>query len=57
MTRTHTHSHSLEPLWTRDRPVAETSTWQHNTHKRQTSMPRQNSNPKSQQASGCKPTS
>jgi hypothetical protein len=27
-------------LWTSDRPVAETSTWQtHNTHKRQTSMP------------------
>jgi hypothetical protein len=26
-------------LWTRDRPVAETSTWQYNTHKRRTSMP------------------
>jgi hypothetical protein len=32
--------HSAGILWTRDRPVAETSTWQHtNTHKRQTSMP------------------
>jgi hypothetical protein len=25
-------------LWTRDRPVAETSTWQHKLYKRQTSM-------------------
>jgi hypothetical protein len=31
---------SVGLLWTRDRPVAQTSTWQHtNTHKRQTSMP------------------
>jgi hypothetical protein len=32
--------HSAGLLWTRDRPVPETSTWQNtNTHKRQTSMP------------------
>jgi len=45
-------------LWTSDRPIAETSTWQHthNTHKRQTSMPRWDSNPQSQQASGSRPT-
>jgi hypothetical protein len=31
---------SVGLLWTRDRPVAEPSTWQHtNTHKRHTSMP------------------
>jgi uncharacterized membrane protein YgcG len=39
-THTHTHTHTtVGLLWTSDRPVAETSTWQHNTHKRQTSMP------------------
>jgi hypothetical protein len=27
------------PLWTSDQPIAETYTWQHNTQKRQTSMP------------------
>jgi hypothetical protein len=26
---THTHTHTLRLLWTRDRPVAETTTWQH----------------------------
>jgi hypothetical protein len=31
--------HSVGLLWTRDQPVAETSTWQHNTNRRQTSMP------------------
>jgi hypothetical protein len=33
--------HSVEPLWTRDRPVAETSTWHHTTltRDRQTSVP------------------
>jgi hypothetical protein len=29
---------SVGLLWTSYQPVAETSTWQHNTHKRQTSM-------------------
>jgi hypothetical protein len=28
--------HSIGLLWTSDRPVEETSIWQHNTHKRQT---------------------
>ena len=32
-------THSVCPLWTSDQPDAETSTWQHNSHKRQTSMP------------------
>ena len=31
--------HSVGLLWTSDHPVAETSTWQHSTHNRQTSMP------------------
>jgi hypothetical protein len=30
--------HSVGLLWTRDHPDAETSTWQHKSHKRQTSM-------------------
>jgi hypothetical protein len=31
MTHTHTttHTHSVRFLWTRDRPITETSTWQH----------------------------
>jgi hypothetical protein len=40
--RNHTQdtTQSVELLWTSDRPVAETSTWQtHNTHNKQTSMP------------------
>jgi hypothetical protein len=39
ITHTHTHTHkphTVELLWTSDRPVAEAT---HNTHKRQTSMP------------------
>jgi hypothetical protein len=31
--------HLVGPLWTSDQLVAKTSTWQHNTHNRQTSMP------------------
>jgi len=31
--------HSVVLLWMSDQPDAETSTWQHNTQKRQTSMP------------------
>jgi len=39
-TQTHVHAHSVPLLWTRDRPVAETSTCTtHNIHRRQTSMP------------------
>jgi len=37
---TKTQTHSAEFLWTRDRPVAETWTWNiHNTQNWQTSMP------------------
>jgi len=28
---THTHTHSIELLWTSDQPDAQTSTWQHTT--------------------------
>jgi len=31
---THTHTQSVGLLWTRDRPVAETTTWQHTTFSR-----------------------
>ena len=47
---------SVELIWTSDRPVTETSTSQHTTLNRQTSMPRWESNPQSQQASGRRPT-
>jgi hypothetical protein len=33
-TITHKHTGAVELLWTSDQPVAETSTWQHNTYKR-----------------------
>ena len=32
-------SHLAGLLWTSDELVAETTTWQHNTHSRQTSLP------------------
>ena len=37
----HTQTHNIQVRlpWTSDRPVSDTSTWQHNTHKGQTSMP------------------
>jgi hypothetical protein len=41
-------THSVGLLWLRDRPIAETSTWQHNTHP----CPRRNWNPQCQQATG-----
>ena len=51
-----TDRQSVELVWTRDRPVAETATCTtHNTHKRHTSMPPLDSNPQSQQASGRRP--
>jgi hypothetical protein len=47
---------SVGLLWTRDQPVAETSTWQHTTLTRDRHpCPRQDSNPQSQQASGQRP--
>jgi hypothetical protein len=55
--RTHTHTHTVEFLQTRDRPVADTSTWKHTTLTRERHpCPRLDSNQQSQQASGCKPT-
>ena len=51
------HSGTPQPvglLWTRYRPVADTSTWKHNTHNRHP-WTRRDSNPQSQQASGCRP--
>ena len=56
-THTHTHTRSVEVLWMRDWPVAETSTWQHTTLTTD-SHPchRRDSNPQSQHASGRRPT-
>jgi hypothetical protein len=49
--------HSVGLLWTGDRPVAETSTWQHTTLTRDRhSCRRRDSNPQSQQARGRRPT-
>ena len=47
--------HSVGLLWTSDQPDTETYLTTHNAHKRQTSMPRWDSNPQSQQASGADP--
>jgi hypothetical protein len=47
--------HSVGLLCTGDRPVAETSTWQHTTHNKHP-CPRWDSNRQSQQASGRRPT-
>jgi len=45
--------HSVAPLWTSDQPVAETSTWQHTTLKRDRhECPRRYSNPQSQPVIG-----
>jgi len=49
--------HSVELLWSSERPVAETSTWQHTTITRNSHpCPRRDSNQQSQQASGRRPT-
>jgi hypothetical protein len=52
----HTHlntSHSVELLWTRDQPVAETSTWKHTKLTRdRRPCPWRDSNPQSKQANG-----
>jgi len=48
---------SVGLLWTSDRPVAGTSTWQHTAlTKNRHPCPRRDSNPQSQQASGRRPT-
>jgi len=51
------HAHAIGLLWTRDRPVAETSTWQHPTLTRDRHLClRRDSNPQSQQANRLRPT-
>jgi hypothetical protein len=54
----HPHRDTVGLLWTSDQPVAETSTYtgQHNIQTQQTYTPRANSNPRSQQPSGRRPT-
>jgi len=48
--------HSVRILWMSDQLVAGTSTWQHTTlTKKKNPCPRWNSNPQSQQESGCIP--
>jgi hypothetical protein len=50
-THTHTQTHSVGLLWTRDRPVAEISTWHHTTFSRERHpFSRRDSNPQSKQA-------
>jgi hypothetical protein len=50
------NTQSVGFLWTSDQLVAETSTWQHATLKiDRHPCPRRDSNPQSQQASGCRP--
>jgi hypothetical protein len=54
---THTHTHSVGLVWTRGRPNAETSTWQHITFTRDRHPCHQwDLNPQSQQASGDRTT-
>ena len=49
--------YSIGLLWTSYQPDAETSAWQHTTLTRDSHpCPRRDSNPQSQQASGCRPT-
>ena len=47
--------HPVGLLWSRDRSIAVTSTWQHNINKRHP-CPQGDSSPQSQQASGRRPT-
>ena len=54
---THTHTLTGGLLWTKDRPVRETCTWQHTTFiTGRLPCLRWNSNPRSQQASGRRTT-
>ena len=48
--------HSVELLWTSDRPVAENPTWQHTITRNSHPCPRRDCNPQFQQASGRRPT-
>ena len=55
VSRSHSDTpHAVGLLWAGDRPVAETSTWQHTTDRNPCHQ--RNSNPQSQQPSGCRPT-
>ena len=56
--RSHSHTaHSVGLLWTSNQPDAETSTRKHTTLTRDRHpCPRRDSNPQSQQTSGCSPT-
>ena len=58
VSRSHSDTpHSVELLPKSDQPDAVASTWQHTTHTRDRLLcPRWDSNPQSQQASGCRPT-
>jgi hypothetical protein len=48
--------HSVGLLWASDQPGTETSTWRHTTLSRDRHpCSRRDSNPQSQQASGCRP--
>jgi hypothetical protein len=52
----HRHTpQSVGLLWKKDRPVAETSTWQHTDRRDQHPCPRWNSNPRSEQVFGRRP--
>ena len=55
-THTKTHHSRQGIVWTSDQLVTETSTWQHTTLTTDIHMPRWDSNPQSQQASGRKLT-
>jgi len=57
VSRSHSDTpHSVGLLWTRDQPVAETSTWPHTTLTTDIRpCPWRNSNPQSQEASSCRP--
>jgi len=53
--RAHTHTHTVGLLWTSDKLVIETSTWQHTTLTTDRHpCTRLDSNPQSQEASGCR---
>jgi len=50
---THTHTHTVRLLWTRDQPDVENSTWHHTTLTRDRyPCTRRDPNPQTQQASG-----
>jgi hypothetical protein len=52
---TESSRHSVRFLWTSDHPDAKTYVWQHKTHQKQACMPRQDSDPQTQEACGRNP--